>query len=311
MKSLEDLIQEYLQLRRSLGFSLRSTERVLAQFAAYQRAHGHSGLEIADAVDWAVSAGESQNWHATRLSMVRQFAAWANTFDPSITVPPRRLLPRGADRAVPYIYTDEQVNALMEQALVIYQPKVGLTYQTLIGLLACTGMRIGEAIRANIGDLNNGVLRIDDTKFGKSRLVPLHSSTLEALGAYRAIIQSMHGKDLATEALLVSAAGKRLHDSTVHQMFRRVRTKAGILSRSNRCGPRLHDLRHTFATNTLHDAYRAGQDPKQVLPALATYLGHAEPANTYWYLEATPELLGEAAKRLPALQRNEKGGRDD
>lgn len=301
MKSLDDLIAEYLRLRRFLGFNLQDAEWLLRQFATYQQSRGNKGISVEDAVAWAISPGGDASWHASRLGAVRQFAAWASTLDPSVQVIPRRLLPRSTVRAVPFIYTDEQVTVLMATALATSRAKVALTYQTLIGLLACTGLRVGEAIRANSDDLEGGVLRINKTKFGKSRLVPLHPSALQELTSYREAILSLHGKALDTPALLVSAAGKRLTKSAVDVMFARVRVQAGVLPHSSRCRPRLLDFRHTFATKTLMDAYREGRDPRQVLPVLATYLGHVEPANTYWYLEATPELLGEAATKIPQL----------
>lgn len=311
MKSLEDLIQDYLQLRRNLGFKLEEDERKLLQFAAYQRAGGHTGITVENAVEWAASTGTTPNSRAKRLTSVRQFASWASSIDSSIQVLPHRLLPLKLNRAVPYIYTDAQVSALMEQALITSPSRVALTYQTLIGLLACTGMRVGEALRANINDLDGGVLRINNSKFGKSRLLPLHPSVVEKLGSYRAVIEELHGKTLDPEPLLVSAKGERLKAGAVQDMFVRVREGAGIIPRSSRCKPRLYDLRHTFATNTLTDAYREGRSPQQVLPVLATYLGHVEPANTYWYLEATPELLGEAAGKLPSLSITIEGVRDD
>ncbi|WP_449374658.1 tyrosine-type recombinase/integrase [Arthrobacter psychrolactophilus] len=209
------------------------------------------------------------------------------------------------------MYTSEQVGALMGKAMALDSAYVALTYQTLIGLLACSGLRVGEAIRANTVDFNDGVLSIIDTKFGKSRLVPLHPSAVEALAVYRRRVEQEFGLSLACEALFVSEAGTRLLYANVQHIFARLTAQAGITPRSSRCRPRPHDLRHSFATNTLHDAYLAGQNPMEILPILATYLGHVSPASTYWYLEATPDLLGAASGKLPSLPKILEGDGDD
>lgn len=311
MKTLEELIEDYLLQRRALGYKLRRHGLLLPQFAAFQSSNANTGITTKDAVTWARSAQGTDRWHAQRLSIVRQFARWANAFDPSFEIPPHRLIPSSPTRAVPYIYTTEQIGALMGQAQAMDSAFVAETYQTLIGLLACTGLRVGEAIRANTGDLNDGLLSIIDTKFGKSRLVPVHPSTTAALTEYRHRVEQEFGASLACEALLVSEAGTRLIYANVQQKFARLTAQAGILPRSSRCRPRPHDLRHTFATNTLLDAYLTGKNPLEILPILATYLGHVSPASTYWYLEATPELLEAAGGKIPPLEMDTDEGEDD
>lgn len=184
----------------------------------------------------------------------------------------------------------------MAAAAKIPTPLVAATYRTLIGLLAATGLRVGEAIRANRDDLTQGVLTVADTKFGKTRLVPLHPTTVAALEDYARLREEILGQ-VRTDALFVSSAGTRLIYKNVALVFHRLVGKAGIRPRSSRCRPRLHDLRHTFAVSTMLDAYRHHDNPAEVLPVLSTYLGHASPGSTYWYLQADPHLLAAAAER--------------
>ncbi len=297
MNHLSVLIDDYLLLRRSLGFELDKDERYLRQYCTFLERLGSETITVDSAVAWARKPGGDRRWHAARLAAVRRFAGWAKTFDPQIEVPSQQILPYTKSRAVPYIYTSAQIQALLEQAGRLPTPMVAATYRALIGLLACTGMRVGEAINADQTDLNADGLTIQETKFGKSRIVPLHPTVQEALARYQHIRDHTIGMP-GTDALLASTAGTRLVYQNVHFKFHRLVAEAGITARSSRCRPRIHDLRHTFAVTTMRDAYRSGADPAQVLPVLATYLGHRSPTSTYWYLEAEPTLMAEAAARL-------------
>lgn len=299
MSGLRELVETYLRVRRALGYKLEREEYLLGQFCDYLEQEKRP-VTVESMVGWAIAPGGSPGWHRLRLIAVRSFTRWAHGFDPGIPVPPAGLLPRRCPRAVPYIYTPEQIAALMSRAGSLPRPMVAATYRTLIGLLAATGLRVGEAINADRANLRDGVLTIADTKFGKTRLIPLHPSVQEVLTGYQKTREQLLGSAV-TDALLVSSAGTRLLYKNVHFVFHRLVTQAGIEPRSPGCRPRIHDLRHTFAVRTMIDAYHEG-DPSGVLPVLSTYLGHANPGSTYWYLEAVPELLGEAALRLATLE---------
>jgi len=232
--------------------------------------------------------------------MDRGFATYLHSLDPSTEVPPTDLLPLRSHRAVPYLYSDGDIVALMTAAEeILRSPLRVLTYRTLIALLAVTGMRIGEAIRLNRHDLDFEavLLTVRLSKFGKSRELPLHTITLEALQSYIRQRDQLLPRPTAP-SLFVSTVGTRLLYCDVHWTFLRLVRHVGLQPRSMACRPRLHDLRHTFAVRTVMDAYRADADVAARLPLLSTYLGHTHPANTYWYLSAAPELLALAGKRL-------------
>lgn len=228
---------------------------------------------------------------------MRGFAAWAHTIDPTVQVPPSGLLPLRTSRATPFLYSPEELNALFGAAADLLPALRAATFQTLIGLLTVTGMRVGEVLRCDVNDLDvaTGTLTVRGSKFGKSRQLPLHPSTTDALLRY---LRRRCTCPAITPALLVSVAGNRLTYSNVHRTFTKLTAQAGIGPRSTASRPRIPDLRHTFAVNTLLEAYQRGGDPAARLPLLSTYLGHTEPANTYWYLHAAPELLALAADRL-------------
>jgi integrase len=301
---LRDSLAEYLKLRRSLGFSLARDEKLLVQFLDYLDDLGHTAFTVDDALAWAkLPAPASPGWWGMRLSMVRSFAAHLHTLDPTVPVPPPGLLPGRGRRAVPYLYADEDLAALLEQTQSLKTPLRTATMGTLIGLLAVTGLRMGEALAADDDDLNAdiGVLLVRHGKFGKQRLLPLHPSTVTALRAYRVVRDAAFPTPVSS-ALLVSQAGTRLLNFNVGQTFARLARRAGLAPRSPSCRPRPHDLRHTFAVRTLLGWYRDGGDIDARLPLLSTYLGHVAPANTYWYLDAAPELMAEAAHRLQPPQ---------
>lgn len=299
MNRLREQVTNYLRLRRSLGYKLVEHERFLNQFMDYLEKQQATTITAANAMAWArLPIGVNPRWHGARLSAVRGFAVWAHAFDPGIQVPPTGLIPMGTTRATPYLYSQDQICALMDAAADLVPSVRAATFRTLIGLLAVTGMRAGEVIRVELADLDieAGTLTIRSTKFGKTRLLPLHSSTIDELRSYLRLRSPVALP--GTTALLISAAGTGLTYTTAHKVFKSLTAKAGIIPRSTACRPRMHDLRHSFAVNTLLDAYRSGGDVGACLPVLSTYLGHTEPANTYWYLHAAPELLALAADRL-------------
>lgn len=298
MSLLRAELVEYLAVRRALGYKLETAERLLGQFIDYLDARGEQRITIDAAVAWAILPGGYSGYHAHRLQTVRRFARYLRAADPQVEVPPPGVLTGRSRRATPYLYTDEQTAALIAAAETLGTAHRTATFQTLIGLLTVTGMRLGEAIGLDRDDLDSrhDVLTVHG-KYGKTRELPLHPSTVDALGRYlgrRDRPPSPPGE----RALLVSEAGTRLLASNVQHTFGRMRTRAGIAPRSPACRPRLHDIRHSFAVRTLLDAYRDEVDVGARLASLSTYLGHAEPAMTYWYLDAAPELMGLVAERL-------------
>lgn len=300
MSGLDAALADYLRLRRSLGYKLERTAKLLAQFIGYLAAIGADTVTVEAALAWAtLPAGGGPSWLAGRLTVVRGFAAYLHALDPAHELVPTDLLPDRGQRATPYLYADADIVALMAAAATLRTPHRAATYRTLIGLLAVSGMRVGEAIRLDRGDLDadHGLLVIRNSKFGKSRQLPLHPTTLAAVRHY------LRRRDrprpaLPASAVLVSGAGTRLRYCNVNWTFLRLVHDAGLTARSASCRPRLHDLRHTFAIRTVLDAYRADADVGARLPLLSTYLGHVNPGATYWYLSAAPELLDLAAQRL-------------
>jgi integrase/recombinase XerD len=302
MSQLSGHVQDYLALRRALGFKLGKEGRLLPDFAAFAEAAGAATVTIDLALAWAAGPeSASPVWAAQRLSMVRGLARYLQAVNPATQVPPAGLLPARTRRATPYIYSDAEVAALMTAARALPGPLKAATFCTLIGLPATTGMRGSEAMALDHGDLDTaaGLVTIRATKFRKSRQLPLHHSTLRALAAYQATRDRLCPAP-ATASLLVSSTGARLCQATVQPVFRHLLHQAGIGQDTHRPRATVHGLRHTFAVKTLPGWYRDGQDVQARLPALSTYLGHAGPAATYWYLTGTPELLALAAGRLEA-----------
>jgi integrase len=292
----------YLELRRALGFKLAKEGRLLPDFAAFAEAAGAGTVTTDLAIRWAVRPdGTSPVWAAQRLSMVRGFARYLQTVEPAAQVPPAGLLPARTRRVTPYIYSDADIAALMAAARALRNPLKAATFGTLIGLLAVTGMRGSEAMALDRGDLDPaGLVTIRATKFRKSRQLPLHPTTVQALAGYQ-VLRDQLCRAPATASLLVSTTGARLCHETVQPAFRCLLRQAGIGQDTSRPRATIHGLRHTFAVKTLLGWYRDGQDVQARLPALSTWLGHAGPAATYWYLTATPELLALAAGRLEAV----------
>lgn len=300
MSDLDRHLQEYLAVRRALGFKLVGEAQLLAEFVAFAAAAGQRTVTTKAALEWArLPRSGSRNYLSRRLRAVRGFARYLRAFDPACEVPPLELLPASKYRPTPYLYREEEILALMAAARKLRPPLRAATFETLIGLLACTGLRIGEAIRLDRDDFDptHALLTVRDSKFGKSREVLLHQSTVRVLIDYGEIRDRLcpHPKE---RSLFVTSRGSRLCYPTIYQPFRALLEQAGIKHGSSARRVRVHDLRHSFAVKTLLGWYRDGADVASRLPLLSTYMGHVDPAATYWYLSAAPELLALAAERL-------------
>jgi len=304
VNSLEQALKDYLRIRRSLGFLLREPASCLRNFVAFLQAQRASYITTELALRWATQPTKDQpsTW-AWRLGMVRRFALWLSAFEPRTEIPPVGLLPHHYRRKLPHIYSDEEIEKLLRRTQELPSPK-GLrarTYTTLFGLLVATGMRVNEALgldRPDV-DLERGILYIRRTKFGKSRYIPLHPSTVDALKKY-AQARDRTFPAPVTPAFFVSERGRRITEWIARYTFAKLSQQLGLRApaKGHGRGPRLHDMRHRFAARTLVHWYRAGLDVERELPKLATYLGHVHVNDTYWYLEAVPELLQLATDRL-------------
>jgi integrase/recombinase XerD len=297
MKRLTDAAKDYLTLRRALGFKLHHDTWWLPSFIAYLKTHGSSVITTELALSWArLPTDTHPNWWAKRLSAVRRFAEHHHASDPRTEVPPADLLPYQRRRLPPHIYSDAQIAALMRHTSCLPNPLQCATYTTLIGLLAVTGMRVGEACALDRYDIDwhRGVLTVRNGKFNKSRVLPVHHTTLGALDAY-ARRRDRQRPQPNSPSFFVSRVGNRLLLQNVGHVFIRLRRLA-IADHCDR-PPRIHDLRHTFAVRTLQRWYSQGVDVERRLPWLSTYLGHVSPSTTYWYLTATPELMQLASAR--------------
>ena len=303
--TLPDRAEEYLRLRRYFGYRLAGYDRPLADFVAYLDRVGLDTVTVESALAWAVEPETTPLRHAQRLSIARGFATYLHALDPRCEVPPRDLLPEGRRRVPPHIYTADEIAELMAESRRLRPPLRAAAIETVLGLLVVTGMRSGEAVRLDRGDvdLNAGRLQIIATKFNKSREVALHPSTVEALQGYGRL-RDRHWPR-ATSGFFVSGTGRRLTQSSLEHTFATLVWHAGLEpapgSRARR--PRLHDIRHTFAVATLIRWYRTGQDVQTLLPALSAQLGHVDPASTYWYLTGVPELLALASQRAQAARK--------
>ena len=302
MKPLTKAIDDYLALRRSLGFKLHSAGAALMNFASFMEQQQAESITTQLALDWAQQPRDAQPAHwAQRLGYVRGFARHHVATDPSTEVPPPGLLPFRPARARPYLYSHDEVRRLLEQALQLPAAS-GLrpwTYHALLGLLSVTGLRVGEALRLRLDDvdLDAGVLTVRGTKFGKSRLVPIHASTRDVLASYRTRRAShLCGRDAAH--FFVTRTGNQLDDGDVRRTFYSLSRQIGLRGQDDSHGPRLHDFRHRFAVETLLGWYRSGEDAERRLPVLSTYLGHVHVSDTYWYLSAHPQLMRLAMARM-------------
>jgi integrase/recombinase XerD len=307
MSALSRELDRYLIIRRSLGFDLRTDERVLRRFTAFakQQAAGYINADIF--LRWQAAFGKAKRatW-ARRLGIIRLFAQWLHGIDPRHEVPPQTLIPGRYRRSRPHIYSEQEIRRIVEAAAGL--PSINgirsLTYPALFGLIAVTGLRVSEAVAldANDVDLEAGVLTVRRGKLGKVRLLPLAASTTSRLVAYAKERDRLLGR--RSDAFFVSDHGARVTDCNARYNFAVVCQNIGLrrAQKYNRHGrgPRIHDLRHSFAVRTLINWYRTGKDPAREMIRLTTYLGHANPTNTYWYIEAVPELLELASSRASA-----------
>jgi integrase/recombinase XerD len=306
--SLRQAAQDYIEMRRALGFKLREVGKRLLDFVNFLEEVGAEIITIRLAVAWAKQNPEAtpQLWSA-RLSAVRQFARYFSAIDPRTEVPPQGILSNHYVRRNPHIYTVTEVRRLIREAWRL-RPQNGVrpedalwrwTVATFIGLLSVTGLRMSEArkLKRDDVDFEQALLVVHRTKFDKTRLVPLHESTLRALRRYVKVRDRIHPVP-RTPYFFVGQTGAALDDSYIELTFAKLSRKIGLRRPTGRYGPRLHDLRHTLAVNTVVGWYEAGVDVQSRMPVLSTFLGHAHVSDTYWYLSATPRLLALAAERL-------------
>lgn len=304
MNRLEQALNDYLRIRRSLGYRLREPEGLLRNFVAFLQAERAPYITRQLALRWATQPAKAQpaTW-AGRLGIIRRFAIWHSATEPHTEIPPAGLLPHRYGRKPPHIYSDEEIETLLRLTQQLPSPK-GLrarSYTTLFGLLVATGMRVNEALgldRPDV-DLKLGILHIRRTKFGKSRYVPVHPSTVEALKKYAEVRDRLFSAPLIP-AFFISEKGNRITEWIARYTFAKLSQRVGLRAsaKGHGHGPRLQDMRHRFAARTLIHWYRAGFDVERELPKLSTYLGHVHVNDTYWYLEAVPELLQLATDRL-------------
>lgn len=303
-KDLTEHVADYLGLRRALGFKLTAEARMLPQLVGYLADAGAGTLTSELVIAWAGLPHTSQPISlAHRLGAARGFAKYLQTIDPAVQVPPSGIWPTRTPRPTPYLWSASDISRLLRAAGDLPGPFRAATHQTLLGLLAVTGMRVGEALglpRADV-DLDTGVLRIREAKYHRERLVPLHPSTTERLRAYADRRDRPTRAATSTTrpgALFICRTGAALTYSNVRDTFTDLTSTLGL--RTPSVQPRIHDLRHSFAVRTLIDWHRCGADINARLPILSTYLGHQSPAGTYWYLSAAPELMELAAAHLDA-----------
>ena len=309
MNPLTQAVHDYLDLRRALGFKLQEAGRALLNFAAFMEQQNAPYITQALALAWAQQAADIQPaTRALRLGIVRGFARYRSATDPRTEVPATGVLSCRPTRPQPYLYSDDEIRRLLEAALRMrYRHERDalhpFTYYCLFGLLSVSGMRLTEArnLKLQDVDLAADVLTIRGSKFGKSRLLPLHASTCKVLADYlRRRARHWAGREVSSY-VFVSNRGNRLDSAEIHRTFYRLSRQIGLRGESDRQGPRLHDMRHVFATRTLVDWFQSGQDPACRLPILSAYLGHAHVADTQWYLSASPELMRASMRRVEQL----------
>ena len=303
MSALRAALEDYLRLRRRLGFTMPQDGRLLEGFVEFLDRAGAQQITTELALAWARLPVEVHpfTWRQ-RLTVARGFARYLATIDPASQIPPVDLLPGHRPRIAPYVYSEAEIVALMHAARALRPPLRAARHETLIGLLAVTGARPAELLaldRADV-DLGNGVLHVRAGKQSKQRDVPLHPSTVTALRTY-ARQQDAHFPTPSTPAFFLSARGRRMGREELNATFIKLVREIGLEGHGARARPRPYDLRHAFTVHTLVDWYRTGQDVDRRMPLLSTYLGHVDPASTYWYLEIVPELLELLAKRLGQL----------
>ena len=306
MTTLRQAVLEYLRMRRDLGFKLQDAGKGLLDFVRFMERRRAPYITQSLALAWAQQPSHTQPAHwAQRLGFVRGFAQYRSATDPRTQIPAKGLLPFRPKRARPYLYSDGEIRGLLGAALAIpcldkrgkLRPWI---YHCLLGLLSVAGLRVSEARNLEVQDvdLKAAVLTIRGTKFGKTRLVPLHRSTCRVLAEYISRRNRHWRQRPVSSYLFVSSSGNRLDGADIRRMFYALSRQVGLRGSFDSHGPRLHDLRHRFATNTLVRWYRSNQDPERKLPLLSAYLGHVHVADTQWYLNGSPELMREAMQRL-------------
>jgi integrase/recombinase XerD len=299
MSALGEAVNEYLALRRSLGYKLDAHGRLLPQFAEFLEHRQATVITTGLALEWSTQPPGSAVWWHQRLAVVAGFARYLQASDQRHEIPPIDLLPAKFRRAIPYLYSEAEIEALMHAASEIRSALKAATYETLIGLLAVTGMRIGEAITVDRLDveLPEGRLTVRHAKNGRSREIALHPSTVTALDRYARVRDELCPCPKAPSFLLTKT-GQRLNKSTIWHEFDRLRRATGLDRETLGRRARIHDIRHSFVLRTLLGWYREEADIDAQLPLLSTFLGHVHPSDTYWYIEGAPELLALAAQRL-------------
>lgn len=298
MSALSCHVEDYLRLRRALGYKLERAGHLLPKLVAYVEAGGSATLTTELAVTWArLPINARPNHWAARLAVARSFARYLQTIEPATEVPPVGVFPVRRSRPTPYLWSKQDIARLLDGARALRSPLRAATYETFFGLLAATGMRVSEATGLDRHDVDFGVgvITIRHTKFDRTRLVPVHDTTTAALRAYAAKRDHLY-PTTASNAFFVSSAGTALNRSDVAKTLRQITTTMGLRTAS--IHPTAHQLRHSFAVGTLIEWQRCGVSVDENIATLSNYLGHVAPADTYWYLSASPELMALAAERL-------------
>jgi integrase len=306
--TLSEELASYLAARRSLGYKLTTSEYLLAQFCGWLAARGKvDTFTVDDAVAWARQPASAQPvWWSQRLAVLRPFAAYLNSCGADVPVIPRALLPKVTTRATPFIYSQADLDSLIGACPAVFtNVRVATTMQVIIGLLAVTGLRIGQAVHLTVPDFDagNDVILVRGRKTPLDRLVPVDQTTTAVLAGYLAMPERLATHPDPAGPIFVNYKGTGFVIETIEQYFKRLTHAAGLEPRG-RARPRLHDLRHTFATAQMAAAYRNGGDPQRTLSLLVTWLGHTHVADTYWYLTASPQLMALAAERLDRAGRS-------
>ncbi len=299
MTPLRQALEDYLRIRRGLGFKLVSDQRHLESFVGFLEQAGAVRITTELAVMWARLPQDAHpHWWGRRLGIVRAFARYLATLDPESEIPSKDLLPARRRRVAPYIYSPAEIAALIDAAGALTPPLRAASYRTVIGLMATTGLRLGETLgldRHDV-DLTDGALHVRARQH-KQREVPLHPTAIRALRDY-ARLRDRRRPRPQSPAFFLNPRGQRLRKSEFNHWFAKLIRQVGLEGAGERTRPRPHDLRHTMAVNTLLDWHHAGEDVDRHMPELSTFLGHADPASTYWYLEAVPELMALISRRL-------------
>jgi integrase/recombinase XerD len=305
MKRLRKAADDYFELRRGLGFKVERQQTRVRQFLVFLQKERTTRITTELAIQFATLSPElAPKTQSSRLGAVRDFARYYSTLDPMTEVPPPGLLPSGSRRARPYLYAQSEIRKILKAAKNHPSPHPfqAWTYYCIIGLLSVTGMRVGEVLNLRDRDIDwpRGCLTIPHAKFGKSRLIPLHRSTLRVLASYlqqrnRFFAQQAHRPVCR---FFVTSHGTPLLHRNLTRVFHGILKQIGLRAPGERRGPRLHDFRHRFAVETLLRWYRRGEPADCRLPVLATYLGHTHVSSTYWYLSCSPELMAAAGRRV-------------